>query len=115
MSKESDRAVDEMFAKNDPDLNGTPFLECDSCKQKDKQIEALLGFYGTGRDGRALAGTTQLYMAAREGHTDIAKLLLEHHAEVNAQANDGGTPLDAAQAEGHQEVVDLLLEWGTDE
>lgn len=69
---------------------------------------------------------TALHYAARAGHTDILKLLLDNGAKVNARALAqgtvggkrktwrSGTPLKEASAEGHIEVVKILLENGAD-
>ena len=48
------------------------------------------------------------------GLTDIAKLLLESGANVNACDNDGTTPLTGAALKGHVEVAKLLIEAGAD-
>jgi ankyrin repeat protein len=62
-----------------------------------------------------------LYWACQAGHTDIAKLLLEHGADVNAETKFGGygpiqsefvTPLMAAARSGRIKCVSLLLESG---
>ena len=43
---------------------------------------------------------------------DIARLLLEHGADLHAQANDGETPLHAAAKWGQVKVLRVLLECG---
>jgi ankyrin repeat protein len=57
---------------------------------------------------------TPLYIAAREGHAQVAKLLLERHADVEICAFEGETPLIAAAGNGHLEVVKLLIAHGAD-
>ncbi len=44
----------------------------------------------------------------------IARLLLEHHAFIDAQSPNGTTPLMMAAFYGRTEMVDLLLEEGAD-
>ena len=44
----------------------------------------------------------------------MASLLVEHGADVNAQANDGWTPLHSASSRGFSEVARVLLEHGAD-
>ena len=38
-------------------------------------------------------GATPLYVAAQNGHTEIAQLLIDKGANVNQADNDGATPL----------------------
>jgi ankyrin repeat protein len=44
----------------------------------------------------------------------VARLLLEHKAEVDAKDNDGETALQLAAENGHEVVVRLLVEKGAD-
>ncbi len=54
-----------------------------------------------------------LYLAARNGHTDIAKLLLENEANPHrAYEYERKTPLMQASEKGHLGIVSLLLEKG---
>jgi hypothetical protein len=48
------------------------------------------------------------------GRSQLAKLLLEHGAEVNAKNRQGTTPLMVASLSGDADAVNLLLEWGAD-
>ena len=59
-------------------------------------------------------GKTALHFAARRGHSQVAKLLLEYGAEKDIATADvhGKTPLHIAAFHGHDEVVRLLLEFG---
>uniref|UniRef100_A0A8B9GJW2 Ankyrin 1 n=1 Tax=Amazona collaria TaxID=241587 RepID=A0A8B9GJW2_9PSIT len=57
---------------------------------------------------------TPLHMAARAGHTDVAKYLLQNKAKANAKAKDDQTPLHCAARIGHTGMVQLLLENGAD-
>lgn len=50
--------------------------------------------------------------AASAGHVDIVRLLIAHHADVNAVSGSGNTPLMYACAGGHEECVRALLESG---
>jgi len=58
--------------------------------------------------------TTALYWAAGNGHEAVVRLLLEHHADVNAKDSDGATALYEAARYGHEAVVRLLLEYHAD-
>jgi ankyrin repeat protein len=69
-------------------------------------------------NARGVGDRTPLHLAARGGHRDVAELLLQRGAEVNARAEGefghGLTPLHEAARGGHREVVKLLLEHGAD-
>ena len=58
-------------------------------------------------------GYTALHYAARNGKTEILKLLLSNGADVNAKNRDGNiTPLFLANLEGHTEIIELLKKNG---
>jgi uncharacterized protein len=76
------------------------------------------------RDGELLHayshdGWTALHLAAFFGHREVARLLLERGAEVNARSRNTtfgreNTPLHAAAANRRTEVARLLIEAGAD-
>lgn len=53
---------------------------------------------------------TPLHCAARMGHKDLVKLLLDHKANPNATTTAGQTPLHIASREGHVQTVRILLD-----
>jgi len=55
-----------------------------------------------------------LHSAAAGQHVQIARMLLEAGAPVNAAQQDGFTPLHAAAQNGQVDMVRLLLEHGAD-
>ncbi|CAN0141621.1 unnamed protein product, partial [Chrysoparadoxa australica] len=55
---------------------------------------------------------TPLHRAAKEGHLEIARLLVEKGAEVNAKGDAEWTPLHCSSFHGNLEVVQLLLNVG---
>lgn len=58
-------------------------------------------------------GETAVYKAARNGHIDVVKALIESYgAKVNINRNDGRSPLMAAVENGDDEVIKTLLSYG---
>jgi hypothetical protein len=55
-----------------------------------------------------------LHDASFYGQAGVARLLLEHKADVNARGDADRTPLHFASRCGHTEVVQVLLEYGAD-
>lgn len=56
---------------------------------------------------------TALYLAARLGHVDTVKVLLQHGAALDTkESSEGLTPLHVAAWYGHTHVVQLLLQAG---
>ncbi|MFP4026211.1 MAG: ankyrin repeat domain-containing protein [Candidatus Brocadiia bacterium] len=57
---------------------------------------------------------TPLHLAAREGHVDVARILLENGADANGGSGGFGTPMSLASMGGHEEIVELLKEYGAE-
>lgn len=55
---------------------------------------------------------TALTSAARHGHLDICKLLIEHGANTNPQNPNNFTPLHAAAWNGNAEIIKILIAHG---
>ena len=53
-----------------------------------------------------------MHYAAHGGQKEIAELLIDAGADVNAKDDDGTTPLDRAIQLGHPEIADLLRQHG---
>jgi ankyrin repeat protein len=78
------------------------------------RVRSLLGRYphlALTPDGR---GDQPIHHAARNGDTEIVRLLIEHGADVNATNTRGHTVLYCAGAHGHLDTVRLLLNEGVD-
>ncbi|KAF5137373.1 Ankyrin repeat and KH domain-containing protein 1 [Metarhizium anisopliae] len=57
---------------------------------------------------------TPLHLAAENGHDDMATLLLDNGAQVNAASARGYTPLMLAAHNGHADTVSILIGRGAD-
>ena len=67
---------------------------------------------GASIDTRDIHAQTALMRAARHGHTEIVRLLLDRGALVDARDKKGQSALMIAARYGHTEVICLLLERG---
>ena len=54
---------------------------------------------------------TALMYAAKEGKTELGKLLLDHGADAAAVEDEGMTALQIAQLKGQDQIVALLKDW----
>jgi ankyrin repeat protein len=61
-----------------------------------------------------MGGMTALLYAAREGHTDTARALVEAGANVNAVSGDKYSPLVMAITNGHLDMAKYFLDHGAD-
>jgi len=78
------------------------------------RVRSLLGRHSrlaTAIDGR---GDQPIHHAARNGDTEIVRLLLDHGASANARNARGHTVLYCAGGHGHLASLELLLERGAD-
>ncbi len=57
---------------------------------------------------------TPLLLAARDGHLESVKVLVEHGADVNALAADGKNALGLAIFNGSYDIADYLIDAGSD-
>ncbi len=62
----------------------------------------------------ATGGMTALLHAAREGHVDVARVLLDGGADIDQVAGDGASPLTLAALNGQFDMAMLLIERGAD-
>ena len=54
-------------------------------------------------------GRRALHIAAKYGHVETVRLLVDKNAEIDKVDRDGWTPLMIASQGGHAEVVEQLL------
>ena len=59
-------------------------------------------------------GATPLHFAAKQGHTNLAALLITEGAGTNAEAYDKSTLLHSAVISGYKEVAEQLIANGAD-
>jgi hypothetical protein len=77
---------------------------------KDGDIRAVQRMLEEGADVNQLAGhDTALHWAANRGNTAMARLLVEHGANISAKTSGGSTALDIARSSGHSDFVSFLL------
>ena len=55
-------------------------------------------------------GKAALHLAAENGHEEVADLLLQHRAFVNAKSKAGISPVHFAAQSGHANLVKLLID-----
>jgi ankyrin repeat protein len=55
---------------------------------------------------------TPLHYASQSGKLEIARLLLDHGADVHIQSSDGVTPFQVAIHHSHHDIAQLLLDSG---
>jgi ankyrin repeat protein len=96
-------------------LRCTPLLEAAS----EGKTEVLLLLIDRGADLRAVCGVSganqgynALHMAAVNGHTDAAEILIKSGVEINAKSVNGETPLDVAVRCGQTKLARVLKSHG---
>lgn len=80
-------------------------------------VRALLEADGSLVGARDTDASTPLHCAAWKGHTEVAALLLDFGADVNAKNNNdhwGNTPLHAAAHGNQRAVAEVLIAQGAD-
>lgn len=111
----SNEVVDMLLAQKDIQLertapNGNNALMMAAFKRNKRAVEALLA-----KDAIVTRpGWTALHYAAASGDDDITRLLLEHHAYIDAESPSKLTPLMIAAREGHESTAKVLLQEGAD-
>ena len=83
----------------------------------DRRLEGGDDYYNTYLQSQEYRGKEQytlLQIAAKLGHVQTAKLLIDRGADINAVHKWVGTPLHLACGYGHLDMVNLLIERGAD-
>ena len=76
------------------------------------ELRKLLAGGSTPLEAKAKCGWTALHFAAREGHVDAVKVLIEAGCNLEAVDRVRSTPLHRAAALGHPRVLAALLDAG---
>ncbi len=85
----------------------------ENSREKERSIYASINYNIDNYDYYAAIdnithGTSVLHVAAANGYTEIAKLLVQAGAYVMAQNNDNKTPIDLAYEQGHISLAQIL-------
>jgi ankyrin repeat protein len=78
-------------------------------QQEDRLKVAELLASGADPNARVNDGNTPLHLASRNGHVNVAEILLDFGVDVNAQNNYNTIPLHFACQNGHLKLVQMLL------
>lgn len=111
----SNQVIETLLAHKDTQLertapNGNTALMMAAFKRNKRAVKAML-------DKGAIVtrpGWTALHYAAAAGDEEIVRLLLEHHAYIDAESPSQITPLMIAAREGQDGAVKVLLQEGAD-
>jgi len=94
--------------------HGTPLHYAAFCGLYDV-VKVLAAEHPQDVNSQSLIGEeTPLHLTSRVGHIDLARLLIEHGADVAAQSKAGTTPLHRASEGGHVDLARLLIEHSAD-
>jgi ankyrin repeat protein len=95
-------------------LEGGADLKARSTELKAFHEGTFIAGRKTADSGERLPMFTPLLFAARSGHIDAARVLLDHGADVNDKVRDGTTALHVAIINAHWELGAMLLDRGAD-
>jgi ankyrin repeat protein len=77
-------------------------------KGRETMVELLLS-HSANPNLAGEGGWAGLHMAAQWNHPDVARILLEHGADIALLDNDDSTALDIAKKHGSEPVIDFLI------
>ena len=115
--REGHGEVVKVLVDRDPDIfsdRGSGALFHDAAFHGHREILAFLIAAAT--EGRSFGGHygfsidrgNPLHAAAANGHTEIARLLLQAGASLTSENSQGQTPLDLARDQGHDDLAQIL-------
>ena len=85
-----------------------------NCEKAYEMVKSFILFGGDVNATIQNSGETALHIAARRGHFELAKVLIDAGAVVDAKSPLGNTPLHEAFAGHRPEIVQLLVTCGSD-
>jgi hypothetical protein len=104
--------IEDLYSKENKEIAGiSPLMEAvtnndiDGVRFFSKSSAAVI-------NQKNFGGATALHLAARQGSLEMARILVENGADVNAIDLEGWTPLMRAAFFQNNEIVDLLLSNG---
>lgn len=114
----SPTSLQSKTAKKEPDQTQRKELGIELCQMLNEktldmqrfqkvldQLGNILGLVNSHND-------TPLHIAARTGHLEVVKTLIEHGNDINTQGAFNFTPLHLAVQNNHKDLVELLLKEG---
>ena len=110
-----DEAVLELLiihtAQHCKDFHWPPILLCQAALSGLEHVVKVLLEHGASLNSAVtLHDLTPLHLAARHGHAEVVKVLLDREANVTARDKNGLTPLHTASEYSQAPVVNLLLD-----
>ena len=114
-SSSCDEAVWELLilytAQHFEDFHWPPVLLCQAALSGLEHVVKVLLKHGASlKLAVTLHDLTPLHLAARHGHAEVVKVLLENEANLTARDKNGLTPLHTASEYSQAPVVNLLLD-----
>jgi ankyrin repeat protein len=83
-------------------------------QRRPKQQDAETWTWAEPTEARHEIVSDSFYIACRNGHTEVSRLLLDRGADINFRGFFGGTGLHWAAINGHKETAEFLVANGAD-
>ena len=102
-------------AQHCKDFHWPPVLLCQAALSGLEHVVKILLKHGASlKSAVTLHDLTPLHLAARHGHAEVVKVLIENEANLTARDKNGLTPLHTASEYSQVPVVNLLLDADAD-
>jgi ankyrin repeat protein len=100
--------IEQGATKDLADNRGWAPLQVAAVNITGQQCVSVLLRHGAEVDATNLAGETALWLASKNGHLPIVKLLVQGGAKIKRAATNGKTPIVIAREQGHAQVAEYL-------